>query len=73
MGQERPKINLAPAWLASINSNDLIRLLERYVQVGSAKANGRYPKTCLGQVFNYKLVCFNDGHVFFYVDARPHL
>jgi hypothetical protein len=27
---------------------------------GSAKANGREPKTCLGRVFNYKLGCFED-------------
>ncbi len=26
----------------------------------SAKANGRVPKTCLGRVFNCKLVCFED-------------
>ena len=29
---------------------------------GSAKASGREPKTCLGQVFNYKLGCFEDVH-----------
>ena len=42
-------------------------------QVGCAKANGREPKTCLCQVFNYKLGCFNDVHVFLYLDACPHL
>jgi hypothetical protein len=41
--------------------------------IWSAKANGRVPKTCLGQVFNYKLGCFDDMHVLIYVDARPHL
>jgi hypothetical protein len=40
---------------------------------GSAKANGREPKTCLGRVFNNKLGCFDDAHVPVYVDARPHL
>ncbi len=40
---------------------------------GSAKANGREPKTYLGRVFNYKLGRFNDVNVFVYVDARPHL
>ncbi len=39
---------------------------------GSAKANRREPKTCLGRVFNYKLDCFNDVHVLIYVDAHPH-
>ncbi len=28
------------------------------VVTGSAKANGREPKSCLGQVFNFKLCCF---------------
>ncbi len=37
------------------------------------KANGRKPKSCLGRVFNYKLGCFDNVHVFIYVDARPHL
>ncbi len=48
-------------------------LLIFHWQWGSAKANGREPETCLGRVFNYKLGCFNDVHVFIYVDARPHL
>ncbi len=26
--------------------------------LGSAKANGREPKSCLGRVFNFKLGCF---------------
>jgi hypothetical protein len=38
-----------------------------------AKANGREPKTCLGQVFNYKLGCFDDLHVLIYVGAHPYL
>ncbi len=40
---------------------------------GSAKANRREPKTCLGRVFSYKLGCFNNVHVFIHVDVRPHL
>ncbi len=41
--------------------------------MGSVKANGREPKTCLGRVFNYKLGCFDDVYLFNYVDIRPHL
>ncbi len=42
---------------------------------GSAKANGRdrEPITCLGQVFKYKLSCFDDMRAFIYVDPHPHL
>jgi hypothetical protein len=28
---------------------------------------GTVPKTCLGQVFNYKLGCFDDVHVIIYM------
>ncbi len=28
------------------------------IYVGSAKANGRDPNSCLGRVFNFKLGCF---------------
>jgi hypothetical protein len=34
-----------------------------WVVSGSAKANGREPKTCLHQVFNYKLGSFEVEHV----------
>ncbi len=44
-----------------------------YNRLGSAKANGREPKTCSGRFFNYKLGCFYDIPVLIYVDARPHL
>jgi hypothetical protein len=40
---------------------------------GSTKADRREPKTCLGQVFSYKLGCFDDVHLLIYVDAHPHL
>jgi hypothetical protein len=42
---------------------------------GSAKANGRdrEPITCLGQVFKYKLSCFDDVRAFIYVNPHPHL
>jgi hypothetical protein len=40
---------------------------------GSLKANGREPKTDLGQVFNYKLGCYDDEHVIMYTDAHPYL
>jgi hypothetical protein len=36
---------------------------QQTLQLGSAKANRREPKTCLGQVFNYKLGCFDDVHL----------
>jgi|APCry1669190288_1035285.scaffolds.fasta_scaffold169792_1 hypothetical protein len=29
-----------------------------YARPGSAKANGREPKSCLNRVFNFKLGCF---------------
>ncbi len=51
----------------------LIGLLTKRKKAGSAEANGREPKTCLGRVFNYKVGHFADVHVFIYVDARPHL
>ncbi len=38
---------------------------------GSTKANGREPKTCLGRVFNFKLGCFNDVHVFYLCGRTP--
>ncbi len=44
-----------------------------YDKLGSAKANGREPKTGLGQFFNYKFGCFDDVHVLIYADAHPHL
>ncbi len=37
------------------------------ISTRSMKANGREPKPCLGQVFNYRLDCFSDVHVFIYV------
>ncbi len=40
---------------------------------GSAKANGREPKTGLGRVFNYMLGCYDDVHVIMYTDAHPYL
>jgi len=45
----------------------------RQVHAGSTKANGREPKTGLGQVLNFKLGCFDDVPVLIYVDIRPHL
>ncbi len=43
------------------------------VNSGSAKANGREPKTSLGWVFNYKLGCYDDVHVLTCADAHPDL
>jgi hypothetical protein len=34
-----------------------------------SKDNMREPKTCLGQVFNYKLGCLDDVHVLIYAVA----
>ncbi len=45
----------------------------QWAGAGSAKANRREPKTYLGQVFNYKLGCFDDVHALIYVEARPRL
>ncbi len=35
----------------------------------SAKADGREPKTGLGQVFNYKLGCYDDVHAIMYTET----
>jgi hypothetical protein len=40
---------------------------------GSAEAYWKEPKSCLGRVFNYKLVCFVDKHVLKCVSASPYL
>jgi hypothetical protein len=40
---------------------------------GSAKANGREPKTGLGQVFNFKSGCFDDEYLLIYMNACPQL
>jgi len=40
---------------------------------GSAKANGREPKTGLGRVFNFKSGCFDDVHVLIYADTLPNI
>ena len=43
------------------NLNDaqcMCKTYSRKVQMGSTKANGREPKSCLGRVFNFKLGCF---------------
>jgi len=42
-------------------------------EAGSAKTNGREPKTGLGRVFNYKLGCYDDVHVIMYADAHSYL
>ncbi len=57
-----------------INSKQLVllclfTLLTKIVLSGSAKANGREPKTGLGRVFNYMLGCYDDVHVLMYADA----
>jgi len=43
--------------LFTINTNQFNSFkLETYLQkAGSAKANGREPKSCLGRVFNFKV------------------
>jgi hypothetical protein len=42
------------------------------IKAGSAKAKGREPENCLCRVFDYKLGCFDDVHVYINVDA-PHI
>jgi hypothetical protein len=44
----------------NLNSRNLSRLNELS---GSRKVNAKEPKTCLGQVFNFKLGCFDDVHL----------
>ncbi len=39
--------------------------------MGSAKANGREPKTGLGRFFNFKLGCFDDEYLLIYMEAQP--
>ncbi len=40
---------------------------------GSAKANGREPKSCLCQVFNFKLGCFVMYATARHIQPRPSL
>ncbi len=56
-------------WRGSI---DLAKKVGSHV-TGSAKANGREPKTGLGQVSNYKLGCSDYVHLIMYTDAHPYL
>ncbi len=41
--------------------------------MGCAEANRSEPKTGLGQVFNFKLGCFDNVRVLIYADTRPRL
>jgi hypothetical protein len=41
--------------------------------LGSMKSNWIEPKTGLGQVFNFKIDCFDDEHVLIYTEACPYL
>ncbi len=61
------------ALLALGNKIQLEFGFEKNVSAGSAKANGREPKTGLGRVFNYKLGCYDDVHVIIYTDAHSYL
>ncbi len=55
-------------------SNDIRSLgIFNWEKSGSAKANGREPKTGLGRVFNYKLGCSDAVHVIMYTEAHPYL
>ncbi len=51
-------------WLINICEVFKTALNFDYATLGSAKAHGREPKTCLSRVFNYKLGCFDDVYVF---------
>ncbi len=44
-----------PSTMTQQNSLVNMLVLHSKVILGSAKANGREPKSCLGQVFNFKL------------------
>jgi hypothetical protein len=58
-------------------SGNVIKLVccwdQKEMRQNSPAGSAREPKTCLGRVFNFKLGCFNDVHVFIYVDTHPHL
>jgi hypothetical protein len=49
------------------------KLYLSYAQTGSAKAIGREPKSCLGQVFNFKLGCFVRCTIAWPIQVRPSL
>ncbi len=46
---------------------------QKIVPLGSIKAKGRSSKSCLSQVFNFKLSCFAVVKESFNVRTRPHL
>jgi hypothetical protein len=46
---------------------------EKWSEPGSTKANGREPKSCLGQVFNFKLDCFVTYAIERHIQAHPSL
>jgi hypothetical protein len=54
------------------SSNDS-KLYLSYAQTGSAKANGREPKSCLGRVFNFMLGCFVMCTIAWPIQVRPSL
>ncbi len=43
------------------------------IVAGSMKANGREPKSCLDQVFNFKIGCFVVCTIAWPIQARPSL
>jgi hypothetical protein len=43
----------------------------KQARVGSEKAKEREPNTFLGRVFNYRLGCFDDVHVFYLFVCIP--
>ena len=52
------RLTIVMLWLRQIfGLSDRRRRYERE-KAGSSKANGREPKTCFGQVFNFKFGCF---------------
>ncbi len=42
-------------------------------QPGSAKANGREPKNCLGRIFNFNLGCFVMRTIAWPIQVQPSL
>jgi hypothetical protein len=57
---------------SQLNAN-FILLYRKDTVAASAKANGREPKRCLGQVFNFKLCCFVMCAIAQHIQARLSL
>ncbi len=63
----------AQNWVRSSYVPSATSYASEEVKRGAQKLTAENLQLVLGRVFNYKLGCFNDVHVFVYVDACPHL